>query len=136
MEYRDELVKMKDEMFLEHVVGLAKIKLQMFNNLEEECGHYWSEIMNNRREWEMHRTETLCLRQIKKEQLVQAYDEWFYPLRPGSGEKNKRRSITVRVVGTSEAALAERPGVESVDKIGTEIDGKILEVHSQEAARW
>ena len=76
-EYRDELASMPKETFAEHLVGLAKIKLQIHNSLEEETSQFWYEIAIGRYDWEVHRNEALSLRGITMEDLLSCYDEHF-----------------------------------------------------------
>lgn len=120
-------MSMKDETYMENLVGLAKNKLQMFNSLDEECTHYWNEIVEGRYDWEVHRNEALCLRGITKDELLQAYDTWLNPHGP-DGERKERRCFTVRVIGTSEDACAGRPDIEA-NKIGEEVDKKVSSLH-------
>jgi len=134
-EYREELVSMTGETYMENLVGLAKNKLQMFNSLSEETSHYWNEIVEGRYEWEVHRNEALCLRGITKDDLLQAYDEFLLP-RCSDGIKRERRCITVHVIGTSDGACAGRPNIEA-DRIEEEVDRKISSVHkANSGAIW
>lgn len=102
-EYRQELSDMKDEEFMEHVVGLAKNKLDMYNSLPEETSSLWGEIRDGRYDFQIHRNEAVCLRSVSKERVVAAYDEWLSPTRP-DGSPNKRRMLVVQVIGPSDAA--------------------------------
>lgn len=92
-DYRKELVEMKSETFMEHLVGLAKKKLDMFHSLSDECGSFWGEITDGRFEWQAWRHETIILRSITKEQTIKAYDDWLTP-----GNVLRRRLI-VQVLG-------------------------------------
>uniref|UniRef100_A0A7S3Q5Z2 Insulysin n=1 Tax=Chaetoceros debilis TaxID=122233 RepID=A0A7S3Q5Z2_9STRA len=138
-EYRSELVSMKPETFMEHVVGLAKDKLQRFNSLEEEAGSLWAEIVEGRYDFEVHRNEAEVLRQLSKENLIETFDKYLLPPAPsttppppssdtnpststGANGKKKRkkkkaagnfpRKLTVKVIGTAEGEASKgRPDV-------------------------
>jgi secreted Zn-dependent insulinase-like peptidase len=56
MDYRAHLVKMSETDFYEHLVGLAKQKLDMFNALAEETDCLWSEIHDGRKRGAMKRS--------------------------------------------------------------------------------
>eukprot|EP00957_Ditylum_brightwellii_P100789 7682695-Ditylum_brightwellii.AAC.1 len=139
-EYRSELINMKAEAFMEHVVGLTKDKLQRFNSLEEEAGSLWSEIVEGRYDFEVHRNEAEVLRQLSKENLIEAFDKYLLapassPTPPPSGispstsieggdRKKKRkkkkkasgtsfpRKLTVKVIGTADGEASNgRPDI-------------------------
>ena len=119
---------MDNEEYMEHLVGLAKNKLEMFNSLEEECDHYWNECVEGRYEWEVHRNEALCLRTITKDDLLHAYDEWLLP-QSSSGKANKRRRVIIHVIGTGEGDASNgRPDVEA-GRVDAEADQRILNFH-------
>lgn len=113
---------------MENLIGLAKNKLEMFNALHEATDHYWNEIVEGRYEWEIHRSEALCLRGVTKDELIKAYDEFLCP-RSADGKKRERRCITVHVIGSSEEACAGRPDMEA-DRIEEEVDGLISSIHA------
>merc|ERR1711957_376044 len=130
---------MKPETFMEHVVGLAKDKLQRYNSLEEEAGSLWSEIVEGRYDFEVHRNEAEVLRQLSKENLIETFDKYLLPPAPsttpppassdtnpststGANGKKKRkkkkatgnfpRKLTVKVIGTAEGEASKgRPDV-------------------------
>jgi len=109
LEYRQELRDMKDEDFMEHVVGMAKNKLDMYNSLSEETDSFWGEIRDGRFDFQVHRNEAVCLRSVTKERVVAAYDDWLSPT-SADGTPNKRRMLVVEVIGPSDAE--GRPEVE------------------------
>lgn len=78
-DYRQILLEMKQEDFMHHVIGLGQQKLDMFNSLQEETNHHWSEIRDGRYLWDVDREEALCLTTITKEQTLAAYDKWLAP---------------------------------------------------------
>ena len=126
LEYREELVNMSKETFTEHLVGLAKIKLQMHNSLEEESAAFWYECTTDRYEWEVHRNEALCLREITLDDLLSCYDEYFYP--GGAEKRNERRRITIQVIGTGKDSSDGRPVIDSA-KVDEEVDKMIAGFH-------
>ncbi|EED90699.1 probable metalloprotease, partial [Thalassiosira pseudonana CCMP1335] len=96
-QFRSELASMDNTTYLEHLAGLAKNKLEMFDSLEDECSSHWSEIVERRYDWEAHRAEVLTLRCISREKLLHAYDEWFNPV-CSTGQPNKRRKMVIHVI--------------------------------------
>lgn len=109
LDYRQKVVDMSTDDFLEVMIGLASDKLNMFNSLSEETGHYWSEIREARYSWEDHREEVLHLKTITKEETLKAYDKWLSP------ENKKRRQMTIKVVAGEGPAAVGRPEVTSED---------------------
>lgn len=110
-DYRTELEEMKDKDFMEHLVGLAKNKLDMFNSLSEECNCYWDELRDGRFDWQVNRNEALALRCVTKERVIQCFDKWLFP--EVKGKPCKRRLLVVEVIGTTEGeASAGRPEVQ------------------------
>jgi nardilysin len=108
------------EEFMEHLVGLAKNKLDMFNSLSEECDCYWSEIRDRRFDWEVRRHEALKLRGFTKELALAAYDKWLLA--------DKCRVLVVQVIGNGDGAAAfGRPHVEG--SISAYIDEQVRSVH-------
>lgn len=116
---------MKQEQFMEHLVGLAKNKLEMFNSLSAECGCYWSEISDRRYDWEVYRNEALELRSCTKEGALEAFDEWLLPA-TASGTPRKRRALVVQVIGAGEEASAI--GRPSADDIPLYVDEQVNEL--------
>lgn len=106
-EYRKEL-ETTDE-FMEHLVGLAKQKLDIFNSLTEECNFYWEEIRDGRFEWQSWRNEAVYLRNhVCRDDVIKAFDDWLNP------DKCKRRIFTVQVIGNGQGeACKGRPEVEA-----------------------
>jgi nardilysin len=122
VDYRQTLADMTPADFMEHLAGLAKQKLDMFNSLSEETGHYWSEIRDGRYIWEVEREEVLCLKSITKPQALDAFDRW---LKPGN---NKRRRMAVQVICSEGEASGGRPEVDP-EAIGDYIDGCVTDFH-------
>jgi hypothetical protein len=118
---------MKDELFMEHLVGLAKNKLEMFNSLSEETGYYWSEMKTGRLEWDVYRDEVLKLRSFTKENALTAFDSWLLPSK--DGKKLDRRVLVVQVIGYGDEAAAQgRPDVDP-DAIPAFVDKTVRALH-------
>ena len=128
---------MKEEQFMEHLVGLAKNKLEMFNSLSEETGCYWSEIQDKRFDWEVYRNEALALRSLTKEKVITAFEEWLLP-RSTDGTLRHRRALIVQVIGNGGEACAEgRPCVVDSESISAYVDEQVRAVHnSVGGATW
>ncbi|KAI2493159.1 metalloendopeptidase [Fragilaria crotonensis] len=135
--YKNTLVDMKDEQFMEHLVGLAKNKLEMFNSLSEETGCYWSEIQDRRFDWEVYRNEALALRSITKKTVITAFDKWLLPC-DKDGKMRDRRALVVQVIGNGGEACAEgRPCVGESESIPAFVDEQVRAVHaSVGGATW
>ena len=122
-EFRKEIVDMSKETYMEHVVGLAKNKLEKFNSLEEEAGSLWYEITERRYDWEVHRNEAHTLRSITKDEVIKAFDDWLCPT------KELRRRLIVHAIGTTEGVSSDnRPTIPSKD-VGSAIDNKVKAFH-------
>ena len=119
-DYRQTLLDMTEGSFLEHLVGLAKQKLEMFHSLSEETSHFWSEIRDGRYEFQVSRQETILLKSITKQQALEAYDKWLWP------ESKKRRRMSVHVIRSD-----GDPAHPEVDKDQTSnyIDAQIQDFH-------
>lgn len=102
-EFRRTLANMSPEDFAEHLSGLAKQKLEAFNSLSEQTGHFWGEIRDGRYQFQVERDEVLQLQHISQEQALEAYDKWLYPK-----ASNTRRRFSVNVVAV-EALVSEYP---------------------------
>ena len=122
---------MDDITFTEHLVGLAKNKLESFDSLEEETSSHWSEIIEGRYDFEAYRKEVQSLRSISKEDLIDAYDEWLNPLCPKKGKPKKRRRMVVHVVGSGNGpASLGRPVIEKEAAVGDEVDCALQQFHT------
>ena len=107
VDFRNDLVDMPTKDFQENLVGLAKQKLDMYNCLSEETDTLWSEIDNGRFEWESWRNETVCLKDISKDVVLKALDEWILP-------GKKRHILSVQVIGSGKTdASMGRPVLEN-----------------------
>lgn len=91
-DYRETIVDMKHEDLMQHMIGLAQQKLDMFNSLREETNHHWSEIRDGRYLWDVDREEVLCLSSFTKAEVLAAYDKWLAP------EGTSRCRFAVQVV--------------------------------------
>eukprot|EP00985_Skeletonema_marinoi_P001098 scaffold448_cov107-Skeletonema_marinoi.AAC.2 len=125
-EFRAQLESMSDESFMEHLVSLAKEKLEMFDSMEDECGSYWSEICEGRFDFEGHRKEVQCLKTITKESLLAAYDDWLHPI-CHKGKPKKRRRVVFHVIGKGSIG---RPTVDDPSEIGEHVDGLVRDFHN------
>lgn len=122
IDFRHDLVEMNKVEYNEHVVGLAKQKLDSFNSLSEETGCLWGEIHDGRFEWEAWRNETICLKNISKEDAIKAFDAW---LRPG----HCRRIVVVQVIGSGDSEASHgRPAVD-VEGFGDFVDHQVESFH-------
>ena len=121
---------------MEHVVGLAKNKLESFDSMEDETGAHWSEIIEGRYDFEAYRKEVLSLRTLSKDQLLGAYDEWLNPL--CKSKLKKRRRIVLHVIGAGDdAASSGRPVIENNKIVGDVIDALVDEFHNKlKHASW
>lgn len=127
-DYRKELSEMKDDDFMEHLVGLAKNKLDMHNSLSEESDSLWAEIRDGRYEWQHPRNEAVCLRSITKEQVLACYDEWLLPTST-HGNPRQRRMFAVHIIGTGEGSASfGRPEIDD-SALGNHIDETIQSFH-------
>lgn len=128
--FRSELESMDNATFMEHLVGLAKNKLESFDAMDEETGSHWSEIIEGRYDFEAYRKEVQCLRAISKEQLIAAYDEWLHPLCK-KGKPKKRRRMVLHVIGSGDGpASLGRPVIEKGKVVGDEIDRLVHQFHA------
>lgn len=105
-DFRQTIVDMKPSDFIQHLVALAKQKLDMFNSLREETNHYWSEIRDGRYQWDIERQEVLCLRSFTKEETLKSFDEWLSP------SSKTRRRLAIQVISGDGDASAGRPQVD------------------------
>ena len=120
---------MKAKDYFENLVALAKDKLDMFNSLAEETYCFWSEIRDNRYDWEVNRNEALALRNVTKELVLNSFDKWLNP-------DAKRRMMVVQVISAPENDGAEgsndastgRPEVDPAET-GSYCDDRVKEFH-------
>jgi hypothetical protein len=136
IQYRSELLAMKNDTFMAHLAGLAKNKLESFDSLEEECSNYWSEISEGRYDFDVHREEVHCLRSITKEKMMSAYDSWIAPVCE-KGFQRKRRGMVFHVIGSGDGAVSEgRPRVSHVKPVGEQVDDLVTQFHEQAKDTW
>jgi len=122
IDFREELKDMSKDDFQEHLVGLAKQKLDMFNKMSEETDCLWSEIRDGRFAWESWRDEAVALRSVTKDDALRAFDLWLYP-----GQQRKMFAIQVIGAGDTDASKG-RPLVES-DRLHDYIDEQVEAFH-------
>ena len=123
LEFREDLSKMNNQVFMENVVGVAKSKLEKFDSLESECNCLWAEILECHYEWEAWRNDVLELRKMTKTDVLNGFDQWLSP------KSQYRRRLIVQVIGTTEgASSAGRPIIES-EEIWPHIDSKVKAFH-------
>jgi len=122
VDYRQELVDMKKEDYHEHLVGLAKQKLDMFNSMSEETDCLWSEIRDGRFAWEVWRDEAVCLRSITKGDALRAFDDWLRPGQP-------RNMFAVQVIGAGETDASKGRPVVEADRLNDYIDEQVEAFH-------
>uniref|UniRef100_A0A7S4IA88 Peptidase M16 middle/third domain-containing protein n=1 Tax=Odontella aurita TaxID=265563 RepID=A0A7S4IA88_9STRA len=128
VEFRPDLLNMENEVFREHVIGLAKNKLHMYNSLEEECGTLWGEIIESRYDWEAHRDEAVYLKSVTKDEVTAAYDKWLFPTEV-SGEMRERQRLVVHVIGSGEGPSSSgHPELDS-EVIDAEVENQIRAFH-------
>jgi secreted Zn-dependent insulinase-like peptidase len=125
--FRSELESMDRDTFVEHLVAIAKRKLEGFDSLEEETSSHWSEIVERRYDFEAYRKEVQCLRTLTKDEVITAYDDWLLPVCQKEGKPTKRRRLVIQVIGSGDGANSlGRPVVESD---GTGYDGLVEQFH-------
>ena len=98
--FRSELESMDRDTFVEHLVAIAKRKLEGFDSLEEETSSHWSEIVERRYDFEAYRKEVQCLRTLTKDEVITAYDDWLLPVCQKEGKPTKRRRLVIQVIGS------------------------------------
>ena len=69
----DVLGKMKDEEFLENMVGLARNKLSSWNMLSEYSGHLYEEILSYRGSFETLREEVIALKSLTRGKVAKFF---------------------------------------------------------------
>ena len=127
--FRSELESMDRDTFVEHLVAIAKRKLEGFDSLEEETSSHWSEIVERRYDFEAYRKEVQCLRTLTKDEVITAYDDWLLPVCQKEGKPTKRRRLVIQVIGSGDGANSlGRPVVES-DGTGDYIEGLVEQFH-------
>jgi secreted Zn-dependent insulinase-like peptidase len=116
---------MSREEFMEHIIGLAKSKLEKCDSLEDETSNFWYEIIESRYDFEVHRNEAERLRTINKQEVLDGFDKWLNP------NFAHRRKIEVCAIGISEGNGCEgRPIIED-DNVNDYIDRLVSEFHQK-----
>jgi len=122
-DYRQELLAMSSDEYMEYPVGLVKQKFDMFNSLSEETNDYWGEIRDGRFEWQVWRDEAIALIDITKDDVLKAFDDWLMP--SSSGSSNTRSVMIAQVIGTGEGQVSRgRPEV-AQDQLGDFLDEEV-----------
>jgi secreted Zn-dependent insulinase-like peptidase len=121
---------MSKETYMENVVGLANDKLQKWNSLEEEASSFWSEIVENRYDFEVHRNEVETLKTLTKEDLLVAFDQFLSP------KNSQRRKLEIWAIGAEGVASNGRPEVEPDEFLGETIDEKVHYFHKLSGKTW
>ncbi|KAL1225571.1 Insulin-degrading enzyme-like 2 [Cardamine amara subsp. amara] len=88
-----KLYNMSDEEFKSHVTTLIDMKLEKHKNLSEESWFYWGEIQNGTLKFNRKEAEVAALRELKKEELVDFFDEYIKVDAP------KKKSMSICVYG-------------------------------------
>jgi len=121
---------MSKEVFMENVVGLANDKLQKWNSLDEEAGSFWSEIVENRYDFEVHRNEVETLKKVTKADLLAAFDKFL------SAKEGTRRKLEIHAIGSEGDASCGRPKVDPDKCLGENIDEKVQYFHTLAEKTW
>ncbi|KAJ0245875.1 Insulin-degrading enzyme-like 2 [Hirschfeldia incana] len=72
-----KLHKISDEEFMSNVTALIDMKLEKHKNLNEESSFYWREIKNGTLKFNRKDEEVAALRELKKEELIDFFDEYI-----------------------------------------------------------
>ncbi|KAG2325587.1 hypothetical protein Bca52824_008315 [Brassica carinata] len=72
-----KLYKISDEEFKSNVTALIDMKLEKHKNLNEESSFYWREIKNGTFKFNRKDEEVAVLRELKKEELIDFFDEYI-----------------------------------------------------------
>ncbi|KAJ4904867.1 Insulinase (Peptidase family M16) family protein [Raphanus sativus] len=89
-----KLYKMSDEEFKGNVTALIDMKLEKHKNLNEESLFYWREIKNGTFKFNRKDEEVAALRELKKEELIDFFDEYIKVDAP------KKKSMSICVYGS------------------------------------
>ncbi|CAH2063830.1 unnamed protein product [Thlaspi arvense] len=89
-----KLYEMSDEEFKSNVTALIDMKLEKHKNLNEESLFYWREIQNGTLKFNRRDAEVAALRELKKEELVDFFDEYIKVGAP------KKKSLSICVYGS------------------------------------
>lgn len=128
---------MKAEDYFENLCAVAKDKLDMFNSLAEETSCFWSEIRDNRYDWEVNRNEALALRSVTKDMVLGSFDKW---LKPGVD----RRMMVINVISAAhngggendiDSASLGRPEVDP-EHHGSFCDDRVKDFHQTFKDTW
>ena len=121
-DFRQYLVDMSQEDYLEHQAGLATHKLEAFDCLSDETGSYWGEITDGRYEWQGWRDEAICLRSITRDDVLKAFDQWLKP-------DQKRAILAVQVVGDENKSDESKDETKAATDAGQLTDEQVAAFH-------
>ncbi|KAG7561204.1 Metalloenzyme LuxS/M16 peptidase-like [Arabidopsis thaliana x Arabidopsis arenosa] len=114
-----KLYKMSDEEFKSNVTALIDMKLEKHKNLSEESLFYWGEIQEGTLKFNRIDAEVATLREIKKEELIDFFDEYIKVGAP------KKKSLSICVYGNqhlkempSDKDKVVAPSIEIEDIVG------------------
>ncbi|KAL0867024.1 hypothetical protein Bca101_046142 [Brassica carinata] len=89
-----KLYKISDEEFKSNVTALIDMKLEKHKNLNEESSFYWREIKNGTLKFNRKDEEVAALRELKKEELIDFFDEYIKVDAPN------KKSMSICVYGS------------------------------------
>ncbi|ESQ44327.1 hypothetical protein EUTSA_v10005770mg [Eutrema salsugineum] len=89
-----KVYKISDEEFKSNVTALIDMKLEKHKNLTEESWFYWGEIQNGTFKFNRIDAEVAALRELKKEELIDFFDEYIKVDAP------RKKSLSICVYGS------------------------------------
>ncbi|KAL0714663.1 hypothetical protein Bca4012_021642 [Brassica carinata] len=89
-----KIYKISDEEFKSNVTALIDMKLEKHKNLSDESYFYWEEIQNGTFKFNRMDAEVAALRELKKEELIEFFDEYIKVDAP------KKKSLSICVYGS------------------------------------
>ncbi|KAL0724770.1 hypothetical protein Bca4012_039369 [Brassica carinata] len=108
-----------EEEFKSNVTALTDMKLEKHKNLSEESRFYWGEIKNGTLKFNRIEAEVAALRELKKEELIEFFDEYIKVDAP------RKKSLSICVYGSqhlnemaSDKAKVVSPFIEIQDIVG------------------
>ncbi|CAM9115596.1 unnamed protein product [Discosporangium mesarthrocarpum] len=102
--FMDTLMSMKQEIFSTQMSSLVANKLQEDNNIMEEAERHWTQIRSRRHWFHVNILEARGLAGVTHKAVVDAYREWFVPMknmRPG------KPHLTIMVAGVRKYSVEE-----------------------------
>ncbi|CAN7095287.1 insulin-degrading enzyme-like 2 isoform X1 [Brassica rapa] len=89
-----KIYKISDEEFKSNVTTLIDMKLEKHKNLSDESYFYWEQIQNGTFKFNRRDEEVAALRELKKEELIDFFDEYIKVDAP------KKKSLSICVYGS------------------------------------